>query len=141
VLFDYTWVGWSSLDTIVISQAQNPPGREATLELDYDNTSRYSIGAHYRPNASWVYRGGLAFDETPIKSPESTSARIPGNDRTWLSFGVGYAPSSAWSLDFGYSHLFLDDVDINNLNVTGETLTGSYEAEVNIFSAQANFNF
>ncbi|MCK5394652.1 MAG: transporter [Gammaproteobacteria bacterium] len=141
VLFDYTWTGWSSLDTITIVQVDGIPGQEPTLDLDYANTNRYSIGAHYRPNATWVYRGGLAFDETPIKSPESTSARIPGNDRTWLSFGVGYAPSSAWSLDFGYSHLFLDDVDINNLNVTGETLTGSYEAEVNIFSAQANFNF
>ena len=141
VLFDYTWVGWSSLDTVTIVQAQNPPGREPTLEFDYNNTSRYSIGAHYKPSANWIYRGGLAFDEAPIESPESTSARIPGNDRTWLSFGVGYAPSSAWSFDFGYSHLFLDDVDINSTNVTGETLTGSYEASVDILSAQANFNF
>jgi long-chain fatty acid transport protein len=141
-LFDWTWVGWSSLDTVTIIQAGGPPGSEPTLDLAYKNTSRYSVGVHYKPNNKWIYRGGLAYDETPIRSPETTSARIPGNDRKWLSLGVGYAPSASWSLDFGYSHLFLSDVSINSLNkTTGETLKGNYQASVDILSAQANFNF
>ena len=140
-LFDWTWTGWSSLDTITIIQAGNPPGTEPTLDLEYANTNRYSVGVNYHHTNKLVYRGGLAYDETPIRSPEQTSARIPGNDRTWLSLGVGYAPSPGWSFDVGYSHLFLSDVDINSTNSTGETLTGSYEASVDILSAQANFNF
>jgi len=141
-LVDWTWTGWSSLDSIVIVQAGGPPGREPRLDLAYKNTSRYSVGVHYKPNNTWIYRGGLAYDETPIRSPETTSARIPGNDRKWLSLGVGYAPSASWSLDFGYSHLFLSDPSINSLNATtGETLKGNYQASVDIFSAQANFNF
>ncbi|MCG6939434.1 MAG: OmpP1/FadL family transporter [Gammaproteobacteria bacterium] len=141
VLADWTWVGWSSLDTITIIQAQGIPGREPTLDLAYADTSRYSVGVHYKPDNKWTYRGGIAYDETPIRSPEQTSPRIPGNDRTWLSLGLGYAPAASWSLDFGYSHLFLSDFNINKLNSTGETLTGSYEASVDIISAQANFNF
>jgi long-chain fatty acid transport protein len=143
-LFDWTWTGWSSLDVITIVQAGGVPGNEPTLDLDYANTNRYSVGVHYRPDNKWVYRGGLAFDETPIKTPESTSARIPGNDRTWLSFGLGYAPSPDWSLDFGYSHLFISDTDINsNTGATSSaaTLVGTYESSVDILSAQANFNF
>ena len=140
-LFDWTWTGWSSLDTITIIQAGGIPGQEPTLDLEYANTNRYSVGVNYHHNNKLVYRGGLAFDETPIRSPEQTSARIPGNDRTWLSLGVGYAPSPGWSFDVGYSHLFLSDVKINSTNVTGETLTGSFEASVDILSAQANFNF
>lgn len=141
LLLDWTWTGWSSLDSVTIVQANGLPGQEPTLDLNYTDTNRFSIGAHYQPNATWIYRYGLALDETPIRSPESTSARIPGNDRTWLSFGVGYMPAGEWSFDFGYSHLFLDDIDINNANVTGETLVGSYEADVNILSAQANMKF
>ena len=141
VLFDWTWTGWSSLDTITIIQAGNPPGTEPTLDLEYANTNRYSVGVNYHHNNKLVYRGGLAYDETPIRSAEQTSARIPGNDKTWLSLGVGYAPSPGWSYDIGYSHLFLSDVQINSANVTGETLTGSYEASVDILSAQVNFNF
>ena len=141
VLFDWTWTGWSSLDTVTIIQAAGIPGREPTLDLEYANTNRYSLGVNYHHTNKLVYRGGLAFDETPIRSPEQTSARIPGNDRKWLSLGVGYAPAPSWSFDIGYSHLFISDPAINSTNATGETLTGSYEASVDILSAQANFNF
>lgn len=143
-LFDWTWTGWSSLDVVTIVQAGGVPGREPTLELDYANTNRFSVGVHYKPSDKWVYRGGLALDETPIKSPESTSARIPGNDRKWLSVGLGYAPSTSWSFDLGYSHLIISDTEINNspgATASGATLTGSYESSVDILSAQANYNF
>lgn len=143
-LFDWTWTGWSSLDTIVIRQAGGVPGQESTLDLAYKNTSRYSVGVNYHHNNKLVYRGGLAYDETPIRTPQSTSARIPGNDRTWLSFGVGYAPAPTWSFDVGYSHLFISDTGIDNgptSSTSGATLTGSYESSVDILSAQANFNF
>ena len=143
-LFDWTWTGWSSLDTITIVQAGGVPGQEPTLDLAYANTNRYSVGVNYHHTNKLVYRGGLAFDETPIRSPEQTSARIPGNDRTWLSLGVGYAPAPSWSFDVGYSHLFLSDTQINNgptASTSGATLTGSYESSVDILSAQANFNF
>ncbi len=141
ILADWTWTGWSSLDTVTIVQAAGIPGREPTLDLEYANTNRYSLGVNYHHTNKLVYRGGLAFDETPIRSPEQTSARIPGNDRKWLSLGVGYAPAPSWSFDIGYSHLFISDPEINSTNVTGETLTGSYEASVDILSAQANINF
>lgn len=143
-LFDWTWTGWNSLDTIVIRQAGGVPGQESTLDLAYKNTSRYSIGVNYHHNNKLVYRGGLAYDETPIRSPETTSARIPGNDRTWLSLGVGYAPAPTWSFDVGYSHLFISNTGIDNgpsASTSGATLTGSYESSVDILSAQANFNF
>ena len=145
-LFDWTWTGWSSLDVITIVEAGGLPGTEKTLNLAYSNTNRYSVGVHYKPNNKWIYRGGLAYDETPIRSPELTTARIPGNDRTWLSLGLGYKPSSTWSLDFGYSHLFIGDTEINNgppenEGSSGATLTGSYESSVDILSAQANFYF
>ncbi len=142
-LFDWTWTGWSALDTITITQAGGIPGREPTLDLAYKNTNRFSIGVNYKPNNKWIYRGGLALDETPIRSPETTSARIPGNDRTWLSLGLGYAPAASWSFDVGYSHLFLSDTQINNTGSTtsGATLIGTYESSVDILSAQVNFNF
>jgi len=143
-LFDWTWTGWSSLDIITIRQAGGIPGQESTLDLAYKNTNRFSVGVNYKPGNKWIYRGGLALDETPIRSPETTSARIPGNDRTWLSLGLGYAPAASWSFDVGYSHLFLSDTQINSgptASTSGATLTGTYESSVDILSAQVNFNF
>lgn len=141
VLADWTWVGWNSLDTVTIREKGGVPGREPQLELAYQNTNRYSVGVNYHANESLVYRAGVALDETPIRSAETTSARIPGNDRTWLSVGAGYAPSASWSFDVAYSHLFLSDTDIDNANSTGQVLKGTYDSSVDILSAQANFNF
>ena len=146
VLADWTWTGWSGLDVITIIETGGVPGQEKTLNLAYQNVNRYSIGANFKPNDKWIYRGGIALDETPIRSPELTTARIPGNDRTWLSLGLGYQPSTTWSFDVGYSHLFISDTDINNgppenEGSSGATLTGSYESSVDILSAQASFYF
>jgi len=88
----------------------------------------------------------LAYDETPIPSPERRTARIPGNDRTWLSFGLTYMLNEQSSIDVGYSHLFIDDTEINNtLESTNAglnaTLTGTYTASVDILSVQWNKKF
>lgn len=143
-LFDWTYTEWSSLSEIVIVQESGVPGQDPKLELNYKNSNRYSVGALYQHNEKLVYRGGIAYDETPIRSPEQTSARIPGNDRTWLSFGAGYAISDDITIDLGYSHLFIDDTEVNNnagSSSSGATLTGTYESSVDIFSAQAVFKF
>jgi long-chain fatty acid transport protein len=142
-LADWTWTGWGSLDTIAVVLAGGVPGNDPTLDLQFANTNRYSLGVHYKPGNNWILRGGLALDEAPVRSDEQRTVRIPDNDRTWLSVGFGYMPSKSWSLDVGYSHLFVSDTGINNITATssGATLVGTYEASVDILSAGLNFNF
>ena len=143
LLADWTWTGWDSLDTVDILITGGAPGQDPTLDLAFKNTNRFSVGAHYKPGNKWIFRGGLAYDEAPVRSAELRSVRVPDNDRTWLSLGLGYEPSKSWSFDVGYSHLFVDDTDINNSSraSSGATLIGTYEASVDILSAGVNFNF
>ena len=142
-LADYTWTGWNALDTVEVVLAGGAPGNDPTLELTFNNTNRVSAGAHYKPGNNWIFRGGLAWDEAPVRSDETRTVRIPDNDRTWLSLGFGYMPSKSWSLDVGYSHLFVSDTNINNITSTssGATIIGTYDASVDILSAGLNFNF
>ena len=143
MLADYTWTGWDSLDTIEIIFAGNPPGATSSLDLEFQNTNRISAGVHYKPSNNWIFRGGLAYDETPVRSDELRSARIPDNDRTWLSLGFGYRASTSWSFDVGYSHLFVRDTGINSTSAasSGATLVGTYDASVDILSAGVNLNY
>lgn len=142
-LADWTWTGWDSLDTIDIVLTGGAPGQDPGLDLAFQNTNRFSVGAHYKPGNNWIFRGGLAYDEAPVRSAELRSVRVPDNDRTWLSLGFGYEPSKSWSFDVGYSHLFIDDTPINNASraSSGALLVGTYEASVDILSAGVNFNF
>jgi len=143
LLMDYTWTGWDSLDVVEVVLAGGAPGRDPTLDLEFQNTNRLSIGTHYKPGNNWIFRGGLAYDEAPVRSDELRTARIPDNDRTWLSLGFGYDATKSWSFDVGYSHLFISDTGINNNTPTssGATLIGTYDASVDILSAGVNFNF
>jgi len=144
-LADITWTGWSSFDELRIVYDSGVPSPTVTTE-DWDDTFRYSVGFDYQYSDKMVLRSGLAYDETPIPSPERRTARIPGNDRTWLSFGLTYMLDDQSSIDVGYSHLFIDDTEINNTLETinsglNATLTGTYTASVDILSVQWNKKF
>ena len=141
VMADVTWTKWSNFKELNII-FDNPVQGSSTIPENWENSFRYAFGLNYKPDNIWTYRVGMAHDETPIRSPEDRTPRIPGDDRTWLSFGVGYVLSSDMSIDVGYSHLFVDDTDINNVDASfGHTVTGTYDADVNILSAQLNMKF
>ena len=143
-LADATWTGWSAFDELRIEYS-NPLQPDTVTTEDWDDSWRYSVGLDYQQSDALVLRAGIALDETPIPSDERRTPRIPGNDRLWLSLGLTYVASDTFSFDVGYSHLFIDDTDIDNtlenaVPQTNHTLTGEYEAEVDILSAQLNWN-
>ena len=141
VLADVTWTKWKRFDKLVIDFS-NPEQPSSRIPENWENSLRYSLGVNYQADPKWIYRAGLALDETPVPSAEDLTPRIPDNDRIWLSLGFGYKMSDSFGIDVGYSHLFFDDIAINNTDASfGHTLTGSYEVSVDIFSAQFNWYF
>ena len=90
-------------------------------------------------------RMGVALDQAGVTDAFRT-ARIPDNNRTWLSVGGQYKPSKASALDFGYSHLFVNSSTISQkLNTAPKgfagDLVGSYSNSVDILSAQYTYSF
>ncbi len=134
LLADVTRTGWSSYQELRIEYDNGrPPSVE---ENKWEDNNRYSIGVNFTPNQTWIYRAGVAYDETVVPSAELRSARIPGSDRTWLAVGLGYRVSNNLAIDVGYAHLFVKDADIDRRGATGDLLRGSYESSVDILSAQ-----
>lgn len=139
LMADLTWTRWSVFDELRI---QFDSGQaDGVTTMDWENTNRYSLGVDYRLNNKFKLRAGMAYDETPIQSAERRTPRIPGNDRTWISFGAQYKFTDKLSMDIGYSHLFIGDTPINNeletsIGALNGTLEGDFEASVDILSAQ-----
>jgi len=137
LLADVTRTGWSSYQELRIEYDSGLPS--SVEENEWEDNNRYSIGVNFTPNQTWIYRAGVAYDETAVPSAELRSARIPGNDRTWLALGLSYQMSKNLAVDVGYAHLFVKDADINRNHPVGATnnlLRGSYESSVDILSAQ-----
>ncbi|MEO8005602.1 MAG: outer membrane protein transport protein [Betaproteobacteria bacterium] len=153
-LADATFTKWSQIDQINVVNSTNGTLRDV-LHLDFDDTWRYSIGANYKLNDSWILKGGVAYDQSPVKGASSRTVRLPDNDRTWLSIGAAVKIRDSGKLDIGYSHLFIKDADINftrSQQVPGQTtplaapgtastVAGSYEGSVDIFSIQYTLSF
>ncbi len=139
LLADVTWTGWSTFDELLITEVDGVTEVTSTPE-EWEDVVRVSVGANYKYNDKLTLRTGVAFDEEPIPSPQLRTPRIPGNDRTWVSVGAGYKVNKHMSLDFGYSHLFLNNTPIDH-TADGYNLRGVYESDVDILSAQLNYKF
>lgn len=144
-LADITWTGWSSFEELRIVYDNTDQPDSVTTE-DWDDSLRYSFGIDYQYSEDLIYRVGVAFDESPVPSAERRTPRLPGNDRTWLSFGLSKQLEEGMSIDIGYSHLFIEDAEIDNefessVPTLAANLTGEYEASINIFSVQLNWQY
>ncbi|ADI30833.1 OmpP1/FadL family transporter [Methylotenera versatilis] len=137
---DVTWTRWSQFKELRVDFA-NPVLTDAVTAENWSNTLRYSIGANYHYSDDIKFRAGLAYDEEAI-SDQFRTARIPGNDRKWVSLGANWKVSPSSSIDVGYAHLFISDASINKNEGAGNgTLTGTYDGSVDILSAQYTHNF
>ena len=138
LLADITWTGWSDFRELRIVRT-NGDVLGTPTEENWSDSYRYSLGANYHLNDKLTLRGGVAFDETPVSDAFRT-ARIPDEDRTWVAFGAQYRLSRKSAIDVGYAHLFIRDAAIDKAE-NGVTLAGSYDASVDILSAQLTLGF
>ncbi len=140
---DVTWTRWSRFKELRIDFANATP--DSVTPENWDNTLRYSIGVNYHYSDAIKLRAGLAYDQEAIKT-EYRTARIPGNDRKWVSFGLSYQPTSVSKFDIGYSHLFISDAKIDDDQTSpakgrNGRLIGDFEGSVDILSLQYTHNF
>ena len=145
LMADITWTQWSKLQAVSIVFTTGAP-LGSSLLFNWDDTMRYSVGASYKPNQTWKFRVGVAYDETPTNNVDRTP-RLPDEDRKWLALGVQYAMSKATKLDFGYAHEFIKDARVSNTNpvtafgTPAGTLVGNYSNKVDILSVQLTHQF
>lgn len=139
---DITRTNWSVLEELRIKFASG--AADTVITTKWQDSNRYSLGLTYAPNKQWVWRGGLAFDESANRNSANQTPRVPDQDRTWLSLGSTYKSSDKFSIDAGYAHLFIKDAEVNKSLADAENrfrgaLVGKYAVDANIFSVQARW--
>ncbi len=136
---DLSWQHWSRFKELRIRFNDGAP--DSVTPEEWRNTYRLALALNYRYNDMWKLRGGVAYDQSPVKS-EFRTPRIPDNDRIWLAFGAQFKTSRNGTWDFGYAHLFVKDASINKAEPpVGGTLIGDYSSDVNILSVQYSQTF
>ena len=147
MLGDVSWTGWSSIPKVDIMNATTGSSVPLqTLDTDFRDTWRVALGATYKYNDAWKLKYGIAYDQTPVKNPETRLVSMPDNDRIWLSLGAQWAPSKSSSLDFGVTYIHVKDSDIDNNQGTSAAplrgrVIGEYTGSIWVLGAQYSMSF
>ncbi len=141
VMADAQYTGWDSVQNLTV--VRDTGATLSNTPENFRNTWRGSVGANYHYSDQWMFRGGLAYDQSPIRDAQRTP-RLPDNNRTWVSFGAQYKFSPQIVIDMGYTYIFIKDSGMNqNAGSTAGSglISGNYKANVNIAAAQLTYTF
>ena len=138
-----TWTNWSRFKDLSIhfdTPAAAAGSATSTTAENWNNSWRYSVGTNYKYSSSVVLRTGVSYDQTAIPDSQHRTPRIPDQSRTWLAFGAGWTLSPKNTLDAGYTHLFMQNAAINNVNGS-YNIRGDYSSSIDMLSVQFTHSF
>jgi long-chain fatty acid transport protein len=139
LMADLQYTGWSSIQQLQIVRSSGVVLQ--TTPENFRDTWRISGGANYRYNDKLILRGGVAFDQSPVREAQLTP-RLPDNDRTWLAIGAQYMFSPSVAIDLAWTYIFVRDPNINqNAGSTAANglISGTYKSNVNIVGLQLTY--
>jgi len=144
LLGDLSYTRWSEIGTVSIVETTGGTQRDE-LVLDFEDAWRVALGVNYHQSTSWTFKGGVAWDQSPV-TDDNRTARLPDADRVWVAIGAKYRFGKSSAIDVGYAHLFVSDADINRTRTQfgtplSTTVTGSYDTSIDIFSLQLTYTF
>ena len=148
LMADLQYTGWSSIQQLTFTRSDGSP-LQSTAE-NFDDAWRFAVGVNYRHDARWLFRGGLAYDQSPVQDAFRT-VRLPDSAKTWLAGGARCQINPQLWVDVGVAYLWvrsapIDDIGSSNLGlppsaVTSGRVNGSYDNRTVIISGQLTYAF
>ncbi len=99
------WIGWKVFDELKLNGS-------TIKEYNWKNAYHISLGGTYYLNDNWTLRAGYMFDESAQDEDKRTSFSVPDSDRNWLSAGFTYHLDKKSNIDFGFTYLIGNDVNV-----------------------------
>ncbi|MGI9420196.1 MAG: OmpP1/FadL family transporter [Geminicoccaceae bacterium] len=145
LMAEVAWTDWSVFEELRI-EFDNPAQPDNVTTEDWNDSVFVALGASYQLTPEFALNGGIAYDESPIPD-ETRTPRVPGSDRYWVALGGEYDLSSNISLNASYTHIFMEDGDIDLVtngadeNAARGNLSGRYENQIDIITIGGTIRF
>lgn len=127
---DLTWTRWSQFDELRI-QFSNPATPTNVLQTKWKNVWRVGVGTVFDYSDEWTFRGGMAYDESPILDAYRGPG-IPDSTRWVAAAGLSKQLSDTLTLDASYQHLFFKKGPARRPSPTGSSLNGYFDVNVDV---------
>ena len=107
-----TYARWSRFEELDVINKQDGSIITHVTE-QWKNTWQFNVGGIWQATSNWKLKAGYAYDESPVD--EFVTARIPSQDRHWLTLGTQWKDSqSGWAVDAAVGTLIFDgDAKVN----------------------------
>lgn len=134
-----TWTEWSVVDENRVI-FDNAATADSVIRVDYQDTFRVAAGAEYELNEALTLRGGLAFQQSPVRDDRREPA-VPDSDRVILAIGASYALTERIIMDLGYQYHRLRDGPLERISATGSTARGTFEISAHFLAMGVRVHF
>ena len=153
VLAGATYAKWSRFEELdvygsggQVSELLRKSGDEPLTHVteEWKNTWQFNVGGIWQATPEWKLKAGYAYDESPVD--EYVTARIPSQDRHWLTLGTQWADAqSGWTVDAAVGTLIFDgNAKVSEREYSHDDPTGapvgeaSYDAEYDLSAWSAS---
>ncbi|MGR6834646.1 outer membrane protein transport protein [Aliivibrio wodanis] len=133
VHYSVQWIGWSAFDELNTKEGVN------LNSYEWQDGMHYAIGGTYFLNDAWTLRAGYMYDTAA--QDEKTSISVPDSDRQWFSGGFSYHFEKKHTVDFGFTYLVGDDVEVTEDIAPGAALTATTHADAILAGVQYSYSF
>lgn len=153
LLGTFEWSRWSTFDNLTLTAKKAGtsvlagPGPVAAgdtlavIETNWDDSWFLSGGLEFDANRKLTLRTGVAYEKSPVQNPTQRLASVPDSDRIWLSFGATYKYSEKITFDIAYTHIFFEDVTLDQTSLSGATLLADVDQSTDIISASFKYKW
>ena len=133
VHYSVQWIGWSAFDELNTKEGVN------INNYNWQDGMHYAIGGTYFLDDAWTLRAGYMYDTSA--QDKDTSISVPDSDRQWFSAGFSYHFEKKHTVDFGFTYLMGDDVDVSETKAPTPNLTATTHADAILAGVQYSYSF
>jgi long-chain fatty acid transport protein len=135
---------WDQFSNVTFYNVPTDTGIVAQETIDYHlkNTWSTAVGLHYQLNPKVMLRTGLAYESSPVDD-DTVYIQSPSDQVYTVSIGVHVMTSEEWAFDFGWSHLFYADENVETTSSTSQndtTIEGTIDSSQDILGASFTWN-
>lgn len=109
----------------------------------FRNTWNLSVGADYHVNDQIILRGGIGYDQTPVKN-RFRNVQLPDNNRYVFALGGHYQANRCFGFDLGWMHVIAGQAHVNPppQAMGGQTVitSGKVTGGADVYGAQVTWN-
>lgn len=139
---------WSALEDKFAGDTIKDQGSvSSTDRIQFDDILIPRLGAEYQFNDSFAIRGGVAYEQSPLKSTRNPEINYLDTDKIVVGLGVSATYNRTRLLaypirfDFGYQYQQLQKRDFTLVDYDGNETPVTADGEVQVFSGSITLKF